>query len=274
MKLRIALFALVLASVFACNKYKVSTTEDGDRIVYHEKGKSKRLPKEGDIINFDLEIKTAKDSVLQSSYKQGVPITAPLMKGQFKGSFENGLFHISEGDSATVLVKADTLFKYIGQPVPVEIGAGSDIHFVVRMHKVQSEEERKKEIADNKANEPKYIKEYVAKNMKNALQTTTGGIHYVENTVGTGPQVQAGDTVEVAYVGKFMDHKIFDQSSFPLVVDAPGIIPGWGIALKTMKVGGKSTFIIPSELGYGEMGSGPIAPNTPLVFEITVKEKK
>jgi FKBP-type peptidyl-prolyl cis-trans isomerase len=41
-----------------------------------------------------------------------------------------------------------------------------------------------------------------------------------------------------------------------------------------MKKGGKTTVVIPSVLAYGEQGVGPIQPNTPLVFEITLNDIK
>lgn len=275
MKLKLIGLVLLVVATVSCNKFKVTTTEDGDRLQIHEKGKSGKLAKEGDIINFDLEIKTAKDSVIKSSYKDGAPFNVPIQKGYFKGSFENALFHIGEGDSTTVLVSADTLFKMMGQPVPVEIGAGSDIRFIVKMHKIQSEEDFKKELADKKANEPKIIQEYVAKNMKGASKTATGDLYYVEKTPGTGDLIKDGDEVRVKYVGKFMDGKVFDETKagdqpLPVKIGTGGVIPGWEIALKTMKKGGVSTFIIPSAVAYGEQGGGPIAPNTPLVFDITV----
>ncbi len=273
MKLKIAVLALVVVSMISCNKHKVTTTPDGDRIQFHENKKSGKFAKDGDIINFDLEIKTAKDSLLRSSYKDGAPFNAPIAKGPFKGSFENGLYHVGEGDSATIFVSADTLFKLMGQPVPPEIGKGSDIRFIVRMHKVQSQEDFKKEAAEKKANEPKIIQEFVSKSMKGAIKAGEGDIYYTVSAPGTGDFIKNGDEVKVKYIGKFIDGKIFDQSgdgSIPVKVGAGGVIPGWEMALRTMKKGSKGTYIIPSSVAYGEQGSGPIPPNSPLVFEMEV----
>jgi FKBP-type peptidyl-prolyl cis-trans isomerase FkpA len=267
---------LAVMGLVSCDKFKVTTTEAGDRLQIHEKGKSGKVGKDGDIISFDLIIKTAADSVIKDSYKEGQPFIVPIQKGGFKGSFENALYHIGEGDSTTVLVSADSLFKLMGQPLSPGIAKGSDLKFIVKMHKVQTRAEFDKEAADKKALEPKTVADYAAKSMKNA-QKTADGIYYTENSVGVGATPVDGQTVVVEYVGKFMDGKIFDQSNgqpFEVPLGQSKVIPGWELALKTMKKGGKSTFIIPSTLAYGEQGGGPIPPNTPLVFDITLTDIK
>jgi len=276
MKLKLSALVLLTVAIISCNKYKVVTTEDGDRLQIHEKGKSGKLAKDGDIIKFDLVIKTASDSVIKSSYADGSAFTVPIQKGFFKGSFENALYHIGEGDSTTVLVSADTLFKMMGQPVPPEIGGGTDIRFIVKMHEIKSMEDYKKEAEERKANEPKIIQDYVAKNMKGAQKTAEGDIYHVQTAPGSGDLIKDGDEVKVKYVGKFMDGEKFDFSkgdeTISVKVGTHGVIQGWEIALKTMRKGGKSTVVIPSALGYGEQGAGPIPPNTPLVFDIEVVE--
>ena len=267
---------LSVLGLVSCDKFKVTTTENGDRLQVHEKGKTGKVGKDGDIISFDLVIKTAADSVIKDSYKEGQAFIVPIQKGAFKGSFENALYFIGEGDSTTVLVNADSLFKLMNQPLSPGIAKGSDLRFIVKMHKVQTRAEFDKELADKKALEPKIVSDFAAKSMKNALKTAEG-IYYTENNLGTGATPVDGETVVVEYVGKFMDGKIFDQSNgqpFEVELGQKRVIPGWEFALKTMKKGGKSTFLIPSSLAYGEQGGGPIPPNTPLVFDITLSDIK
>ncbi|RSK39252.1 peptidylprolyl isomerase [Mangrovimonas spongiae] len=54
--------------------------------------------------------------------------------------------------------------------------------------------------------------------------------------------------------------KIYNESA--------GLIPGFREAMLNMKVGDEAKVFIPSFLGYGENGTGPIPPNTNLVFDI------
>ncbi len=269
---------LVFAALVSCDQFKITKTEDGDRLQVHEKGESGKLGKDGDILTFDLVIKSSLDTVFKNTYKEGQPFRVPLRKGQFKGSFENALYHIAEGDSTTVLVSADSLFNAIQQTLPTGVTKGSDLLFTVKMRKIQTMKEFEQELEEKKANEGKYVDEYAAKNLKNATKTADG-IQYVENLAGSGATPAPGDSVIVKYVGKFMEGRIFDQSPadqpFIFTVGTGSVIPGWDKALQTMKKGGKSTFIIPSRLAYGENGAGGvIPPNTPLVFEIELIDVK
>lgn len=90
---------------------------------------------------------------------------------------------------------------------------------------------------------------------------------------GTGEPVKSGNTVEVNYLGTFLDGKKFDSSydrnqTFSFNVGAGEVIAGWDQGLVGMKTGGKRKLLIPSDLAYGPNGSGPIPPNTPLIFEV------
>jgi FKBP-type peptidyl-prolyl cis-trans isomerase FkpA len=279
MKLTIKVMSLLLmVGLMSCDKFKVTTTPDGDRLQIHEKGKTNKLGKEGDIVSFDLIIKTAADSIIKNSYDEGQPFMVPLQKGQFKGSFESALFHIAEGDSTTVLVYVDSLFKAMNQPPPPGIEKGTDLKFTVKMQKIQTRDEFQKALIEKKNNEGKYIEEYVAKSLKNALKTEDG-LYYVHTKEGTGATPAMGNTVKVNYVGKLLSGKVFDQSQpgneFEFPVGMGRVIPGWDKALMLMKTGGKSTFVIPSPMAYGEQGAGGvIEPNTPLVFDIELLEIK
>jgi FKBP-type peptidyl-prolyl cis-trans isomerase len=96
-----------------------------------------------------------------------------------------------------------------------------------------------------------------------------------ELKVGTGREAKTGDTVHVQYTGTLTNGKKFDSSydhggdPFKFTIGNSEVIKGWDQGVPGMKVGGKRKLRIPSDLGYGDKGSGPdIPPNAGLVFEI------
>ncbi|MES2742901.1 MAG: FKBP-type peptidyl-prolyl cis-trans isomerase [Pseudomonadota bacterium] len=108
-----------------------------------------------------------------------------------------------------------------------------------------------------------------------------------DNKVGTGKEATAGATAVVNYTGwlyrplaKNTRGTQFDSSvgrgpfEFPLGRGA--VIKGWDQGVQGMKVGGKRTLIIPSELAYGARGAGGgmIPPNSPLIFEVELLDVK
>ena len=98
-------------------------------------------------------------------------------------------------------------------------------------------------------------------------------LQIIEVNEGTGSAVKNDDTVEVNYVGAFIDGKKFDSSydrnePFVFKVGANQVISGWERGILGMKIGGVRRMVIPSDLAYGATGNGPIPPNTPLLFEI------
>ncbi len=91
---------------------------------------------------------------------------------------------------------------------------------------------------------------------------------------GTGAQPKQGQVVTVHYTGWLTDSTKFDSSvdrgqPFTYQFGVGQVIQGWDDGVATMKVGGKSRFTIPPELGYGRQGAGGIIPpNATLVFEV------
>lgn len=112
-------------------------------------------------------------------------------------------------------------------------------------------------------------------------------VKITDTKIGTGAEAVDGNLVSVHYTGWLYDPsqktghgKKFDSSrdraqpiTFPL--GAHRVIPGWEQGLQGMKVGGKRTLIIPSELAYGERGAGGvIPPNATLLFEVELLSAK
>ena len=93
---------------------------------------------------------------------------------------------------------------------------------------------------------------------------------------GTGPVVQAGQTVAVHYTGViYGSGKKFDSSwdrgepaEFPIGVGQ--VIPGWDEGLVGQTVGSQVLLVVPPEKGYGDAGQGEIPGGATLVFVVDI----
>ncbi|MEN3277450.1 MAG: FKBP-type peptidyl-prolyl cis-trans isomerase FkpA [Massilia sp.] len=108
-------------------------------------------------------------------------------------------------------------------------------------------------------------------------------LQIVDRVVGKGKEATLGSEVRVNYTGWF--HKplsktgrgrkfdsSLDAGREPLEfrLGAGSVIKGWEQGVAGMKVGGKRTLIIPSQLAYGKRGApgGMIPPDTDLIFDV------
>ncbi len=114
---------------------------------------------------------------------------------------------------------------------------------------------------------------YLAENAKKeGVITTASGLQYKELVAGDGAKPSKNDRVKVHYKGTLIDGTVFDSSydrGEPIVFPVTGVIAGWVEGLQLMSVGSKFELAIPSDLAYGERGSGPvIGADATLVFEV------
>ncbi len=97
-------------------------------------------------------------------------------------------------------------------------------------------------------------------------------LRFEDLVAGDGEAVQPSDTVTIHYTGALAsDGSIFDSSvgGDPATFGLDQLIAGWQQGIPGMKVGGTRRLYIPSDLGYGERGSGAsIPPNSDLIFDI------
>ena len=115
-------------------------------------------------------------------------------------------------------------------------------------------------------------KKFLEENSKRTgVVTTSTGLQYEILVDSDGPKPKASDNVTVHYHGTLIDGTIFDSSvdrGEPVNFPVNGVIAGWVEALQLMSVGSKFKLFIPSNLAYGERGSGPIGPSSTLIFEV------
>ena len=111
----------------------------------------------------------------------------------------------------------------------------------------------------------------------------------IDNVVGTGKEATVGSNIVVNYTGWYYKPmatrqrgRKFDSSldagrdPLEFQLGAGRVINGWDQGVVGMKVGGKRTLIIPSELAYGKRGagSGSIAPDSDLIFDVELLDVK
>jgi len=250
-------------------------TETGIKYKFYEKAEDARKAKKGDFITFHLIIENSKDSILRSTYDEGMPfLQVPLRTPRNPGSFEESLLMLSEGDSASFWINIDSIKD--GERPPF-IEEGSDVHYIVKVLRIQSEAEVTKELEENLKNQrtedKRLITEYIKKQEGKEFAFTQSGLAYYISEAGTGKQAQVGDTVTVSYTGRLLNGQVFDSSEgkppFEFPLGRGFVIKGWDEGISLLKIGDKATFVIPSELAYGSRGAGDlIPPNTVLVFDV------
>lgn len=116
---------------------------------------------------------------------------------------------------------------------------------------------------------------YLAENAQNeGVETTDSGLQYEVLREGEGEMPEAGDRVRLHYRGTLIDGTEFDSSygGEPAVFGVGQVIPGFSEGIQMMPVGSHYRIVIPSDIGYGPRGSGPIPPNATLIFEIELLE--
>lgn len=91
--------------------------------------------------------------------------------------------------------------------------------------------------------------------------------------LGTGEEVEEGDTVEVHYIGTLQNGQEFDNSykkgsSFTFEVGSNSVIEGWNEGMIGMRIGGQRVIIVPADMAYGREGYGPIPGNATVVYAI------
>jgi FKBP-type peptidyl-prolyl cis-trans isomerase len=118
--------------------------------------------------------------------------------------------------------------------------------------------------------------EFLAENAKKpGIIMTPSGLQYEILIESDGPRPSYDSMVQVHYEGRFTDGYLFDSSyeyGQPVEFPLNQVIPGWTEGLQLMTVGSKFKFYIPSEIGYGPDGIGPIPPYSTLVFTVELLE--
>lgn len=106
---------------------------------------------------------------------------------------------------------------------------------------------------------------------------TASGLRYIVRREGAGSPPSFGATVSTHYEGRLINGVKFDSSydrgvPYAFRVGTGEVIKSWDEAFAQMKKGERRTLIVPSWLGYGVQGKGPIPARATLIFEVELVE--
>lgn len=111
---------------------------------------------------------------------------------------------------------------------------------------------------------------------KEGVISTDSGLQYEILHKGDNTETPtAKSKVKVHYHGTLIDGTVFDSSvdrGTPISFGLNQVIKGWQEGLQYMSEGDKFRLYIPSTLGYGKGGSGPIPPSAVLIFDVELLE--
>ena len=227
---------------------------------------------------FDMDLK--KGDLIVFSTRENEPIKHRFSKDMYEvdeSPIMEMLSQMSAGDSATLLVEADSIAYQLDPQWGFQPGDLATFDIVVREVKTKAELDAEQRDLDRQADKiakdtRTIIKQYKAGTLD--VETTASGLKYHITERGKGEKPNEGDLVSVNYSGHLMDGKRFDSSfergqAFQFPLGQQRVIPGWDEGFGMLPVGTKGYLFIPSELGYGEQGMLPNIPESAeLVFYI------
>lgn len=102
----------------------------------------------------------------------------------------------------------------------------------------------------------------------------TNGIYYQIIDPGSGARPTDNSTITVIYSTTLLSGQLVDTSAQTTAVSFPlyQVIEGWRIAIPYIQKGGHIKFVLPSTYAYGCTGNRSVPPNSPLYFDVTLKD--
>ncbi|KAA3652220.1 MAG: hypothetical protein DWP98_01575 [Bacteroidetes bacterium] len=293
----------ILSVLFACNKAITSKypgydeVETGLFIKYHVKNDTGKMVQVGDIVSMSMIYNIDQDSVLLDTRETGMPVKLRADTGKFEGDMFGAFLGMHVGDSASIIVNADTFYiKSAGAPEsPYFVDSTSMLYFEVKILEAISEAElmaqQQQQNAAQASKEMEALQNYLAEN-NITEQPTESGLIFISKKKGTGKKAVAGKNVKVNYEGRLLDGTYFDTSveevakaqglynegrtyaPFEFGLGQGQVIRGWDEGIAMLSEGGKATLIIPSSIGYGAnpRPGGVIKPFNTLIFEVELVE--
>lgn len=203
-------------------------------------------------VNYTLRLLPSETQV-EKSTKPYETVLANTIPG-----WQIGLPLIKEGSVAKLYIPSGLAY---GAYPTASIPANSNLIFEIELLKVISQLKKDTTI----------INSFLAAKSITTLRDPSG-LRFQTTVQGTGSMPTDASTVTFNYTGKIIngtaEGSTFEKSTLPVTIKMTNLIKGLKIGLKYMRVGGKTTFYIPSTMAYGYVGTSGIPSLSNLIFEI------
>ncbi len=259
----LAVCSMLMATSCKDKRFKgYDKTENGLYYKFLVENKDARAPQQGDFLFITVSYRTDNDSIVFDPRDVIDQMQPSIYTGDLYEAY--GLMH--EGDEASFIMKADTLFHYMGWPeIPSFITDESVVYFTIKLNRIAGADEIKAEKSQE-------IDKYITDHNLTATPTESG-LYFIEQKAGKGGAIQDGDTLSIHYTFKLINDTIFDSSlgKNPMPCIAGRMFPGMDEGLKLMKRGGKALMIMPYDIAFGVQNPYiPVPPFSTIIAEIEV----
>lgn len=259
-------------------KYK--TTPGGVHYLFHKQQKKRHAApgNPGDTYIVNLKFGAEGQGLVFNSEAEGNgPIEYKVEAKRFNGDIVEAILMMSAGDSVTLYIPADSMYRDKFRPEFAEEAGW--LRYEIGVVAIYSPEElaaRNREERLSRINEElKSLRSYLSEN-GHAEVFDADSVLIVWHRRGNGAKPLSGDLIGVHYRGKLLSGYTFDSSfdrNQPIFLNTASgmVIEGWERALPHLAEGDSATIYIPSPLAYGKRGAGDaIPPHAALAFDINL----
>ncbi len=235
--------------------------------------------KQGDLLYFNFQYATPSDSVYYSNFEQGVPVSLVYDDRFFRGLLGKGLLELTAGDSATFRIPATSLYTNL---LPY-LKQGDDVRCDFKLVRISSQEEQihsrqsllRKRLKTDEANLQRIMKKRKS-DWKEAVRDTFG-IYKKILKEGEGEVLNDVDSYYVIYDLKQHARRtstVASSEKDTVWVRAQKSLVGVQQALKGMRRGEKSRFMIPATLHFEPENISNLRCGSSLSYEVEVLEAR
>ena len=240
-----------------------------------ERSGNGQSPRIGDGVSFEMA-QYFNDSLLFTTAGDE-PIDIILEQAAFVGDVADALQAMHVGDSAHVVILADSVFLTLGEPDAPEEYRGQPIRYHLKLLSIEPKEvleaKRQRALDSLRAEERNYL-EAVKADANN--EVTASGLVVMGKAV-KGKTARLGDYVDFDFMMMSKEgDTLMSSHNFESVLMQYGedfVFQGFMEALGLTPQGSTMRFVVPSELGFDSVGyQGMFLPFDPIVLQLKMNE--